>query len=1055
MTDSNRYTLLGLAPGATYHVQVRSNEGGALSEWSPLFTIAVSSDVQAPKPVTGLSWVVEGTAFVGTWTAPTQNADNTPLADFKDYQVSLYSASNPAEIVTYYTTAPRFDFPYEVNSNAFSSPRASVTIEVRARDTAGNISTVVSATAVNPAPSTVTGLTVTGGVGTINSKWTHVSDADFKYYEVYASQVNGFTPGPSNLIAQTSSNAFTFNADAGQTWYVKVRAVDIFNTGSAAYASSNATSRAVTDGVAPSASPTPTVIGRSGALYVRWTGTTNNDPVTYEVHISTTTGFTPGAGTKVGDTKSTFQTIEALPGAAPSPGDPDLRTLMYDVTYYVKIIAKDDDGAAAAGTQGSGQMVRITGPDIAADTITGNNIVSGTFTGEEFAGEVFVGNKFTSRGTGGTGQGVEFGVDGFGVWRSTGIKKFYVPVGDDEDAFVDGEFIAQGLTVLGGASFQTDENEITADGALTLMRGIVAPSASPQFTITYNNFKLTTAGLITAYKTGSLGTFDLDPNSVTHIEWKTAVGGYWVINQVRPNGTRSWYFDTSGNPKDLFGTNVYFNDAVDWERWSTTEITSGPKAGVYTIFRFIPGAGTDWYISGPTGLNKYNRLNTGGVPCLGNNGTDMYVAEVVGSSLKINYHSMTPWSGGAVPTIPAATTSHASATGYAASLCCCEYNTTGTGGFDLIAGGATHRYATAERGVAYSARTIYQQGVGGNNLFPGYAGSTATGWAGATVNAESWESPVSNRRGMAWDGSNFWTFGADGFMYRHEGSSTQWDPSAVSSIWWGQITFYDNVGTTHETKPGVIKNFTMRRRAKLLFTPPAIPDNGGVDDPKQVRLFMARGATQPANSVMYLQGAVSTSTLSVTTLATATATPPTLGNFPNTTPARIRNDDDTLVISGDGSGKFSSLMIGADTVAINGPYWYGYLSGSTAWTATTWQSITGWALTANSGITHSSGTFTVPKAGRYRVTVHFSFNSNTAGNTRGARILFNAATAGDLLVPPNTGGNPTTVLHSRVRSLSVGGTININAYQNSAASIGVIGEAGGTSSWIEIEWMGP
>jgi hypothetical protein len=903
-----RIPLYGLEPDSTYHIQIRSKEGGAVSEWSPLFTIEVGSDVLAPKPPTGLSWVVEGTAFVATWTAPTQNTDNSTLKDFKDYQVTVFSPANPSEIAIYYTSATRFDFPFEVNSNSFSSPRSQLTIEVRARDVNGNTSTAVTATSSNPAPNNVAGLTVNGGNGTIESKWTGNTDTDLKYYEVYASQTLGFTPGPSNLFAQTTSNAFVFNADPGDTWYVKVRAVDVFGTGSATYASGNATAHAQTDGVPPASSPTPTVIGRIGGLYVRWTGITNNDPVLYEVHISTTSGFTPSSTTKVGETSSTFQSIEALPGPAPSPGDPDTRTLQYDTTYYVKIIAKDDDGAASAGTQGSDQIVRITGPDIAAETINGDHIIGNTITGDKFAGTVFIGNDFK---TAETGERMEFGagVGGFNIVRSDESIKFRAPISDEEDTFVDGEFIARGLTVTGGASFQSDENEITAESALTLMRGTVAPSAMPQFAITYQTAQPSTASLTSAQKTGSLGTFDLDPNAVSHIEWKPG-GNYFVIHQLRSNGTRSWFFNSDGTPRGL----PYFGDTLDWEKWSTTEIYSGPKAGVYILFRFLPAPGTDWYISGPTGINKYNRINTGGTPCLGNNGTDLFIAEVDGVQLKINYHSMTPWSGGPVPTLPAPSTSYSSTTGYATSLCCCEYNTTGVGGFDLVGGGATHRYATAERGVAYSARTIYQAGSG---LFPGNSG----GWASSSVNAESWESPVSNRRGMAWDGSNFWTYGADGFLYKHENASTQWDPSTTSSVWWGRATFYDDLGTTHETLPGVWKNFTMRRRAKLVFTPPPIPDNGGADDPKKVRLYMAKGATQPANSSMWLQGATSGTPITLTTLATATSNPPTVGNFPNTTPAVIRNDDDTLVLSGDGSAKFKTAQLGINGMAISVLRW--------------------------------------------------------------------------------------------------------------------------------------
>lgn len=926
-----RLQLPALAPNSTYNLQVRANEGGAVSEWSQLFTINISSDALAPSPPTGLSWVVDGTAFVGQWIAPTTNTDGSGLADFKDYQVTLFSSVLPTEKVIYYTAATRFDFPYEINSSSFTAPRANVTIEVRARDVNGNMSTAATATVANPAPSNVAGLVVTGGQGTINSVWTNVADTDLKYYEVYASMTSGFTPGPTNLFAQTPSNAFSFNANPGETWYVKIRAVDIFGTGSASYASGSATAHAVTDGIPPSTSPTPTVIGSIKSLYVRWTGITNNDPVKYDVHISTTTGFTPDSTTLIGTTGSTFITVQALPGPAPSPGSPDTRTLLYNTDYFVKIVAKDDDGSAAAGTQASGQLVQATGPDIAASTITGDHIVGGTFTGEEFAGEVFVGNKFTSR-SGGSGQGVEFGQDGYAVYRADNTLKFSVPISDEQNSFVDGEFIARGLTVTGGASFQSLQNEITADAAITLMRGIVAPSGIPQFanawTTTTN--KMSTLSLTTAQKTGVLGNFDLDPASVSHIEYKAAGTPYWVLNHIRPNGTRSWFFTTAGLPYDLFGNGTYFSDQSDWERWSTTEITSGANAGVYTIFRFIPGAGTDWYVSGPVGLNKYVRVNTSGTPALGNNGTNFFIAEKQGPSdnrLRIDFHSMTPWSGGAVPTLPAASTTYISPSGQtavAASPCYIQYSATG---FDIT--GSPARFALGERGVGYSGRTIRESsGV----LLPG---GTATAWTSTTAGAESFECPVTNRRGMAWDGANFWTYGSDGYMYKHEGITTQFDPSVTSSKWWGQVSFYDNIGTTHETKPGPIKTFTKYRRSKMLFTPPAIPNNGGADDPKVVRLYLARldGAVPPANSAMWLQGEYTTPTY-LTTLSTGTSVPLTAGTFPMTNPAVLRNDDDTLVLSGDGSAKFKTGQFGANGMPISVIRWGTTAGNNSSLTAT-------------------------------------------------------------------------------------------------------------------------
>ncbi len=117
-------------------------------------------------------------------------------------------------------------------------------------------------------------------------------------------------------------------------------------------------SAAITDGVAPSSSPTPTVIGGPSFIAARWTAVDNHDPVTYEVHISASSGFTPGPSTLYAETAATGSIIKTLA---------DNSALAYGILYFVKIIAKDADGSAAAGAQGSAAMVKITTVQVDTD----------------------------------------------------------------------------------------------------------------------------------------------------------------------------------------------------------------------------------------------------------------------------------------------------------------------------------------------------------------------------------------------------------------------------------------------------------------------------------------------------------------------------------------------------------------------------------------------------------------------------------------------------------------------------------------------------------------
>jgi hypothetical protein len=130
----------------------------------------------------------------------------------------------------------------------------------------------------------------------------------------------------------------------------------------------------VGDGSAPGSSPTPTLTGSLGVLVARWTPLANSDFTTYEVHLSTTTGFTPGAGTLSGETPGASWVFRTLPGGG---------TLVQGTTYYCKIIASDPDGNAAASAQASALLDKVSAADIVANTITANEIATGGVTASE------------------------------------------------------------------------------------------------------------------------------------------------------------------------------------------------------------------------------------------------------------------------------------------------------------------------------------------------------------------------------------------------------------------------------------------------------------------------------------------------------------------------------------------------------------------------------------------------------------------------------------------------------------------------------------------------
>lgn len=82
-------------------------------------------------------------------------------------------------------------------------------------------------------PPTPSNFTATGLFKTIKLDWDFVVDSYIAAYEVYASQVKGFTPDSSNLVWRGKSGGYAFKADFDQQWYFKIRAINTHDTPSA------------------------------------------------------------------------------------------------------------------------------------------------------------------------------------------------------------------------------------------------------------------------------------------------------------------------------------------------------------------------------------------------------------------------------------------------------------------------------------------------------------------------------------------------------------------------------------------------------------------------------------------------------------------------------------------------------------------------------------------------------------------------------------------------------------------------------------------------------
>ncbi len=243
---------------------------------------------------------------------------------------------------------------------------------------------------------------VVGGPGFLWIDWDEVANQDPVTYDVHLDTVNGFTPDDATtLVASVVGTGYIAKQKHdgsalayGTTYYVKIVARD---PDGKAPASAQASAQMVklpsseqaTDGSAPPAATAPTVKGGPTFLVATWPVVSNADPVTYEVHVSTASGFTPSGSTKYAETKGESIIIKTTAAGG---------ALAYGTTYYVKIVAKDADGSAAASGQGSASMVQITGAsggDIQAGTIIGGDIAALTITGGLVAASTLTADKLS------------------------------------------------------------------------------------------------------------------------------------------------------------------------------------------------------------------------------------------------------------------------------------------------------------------------------------------------------------------------------------------------------------------------------------------------------------------------------------------------------------------------------------------------------------------------------------------------------------------------------------------------------------------------------------
>jgi hypothetical protein len=248
-------------------------------------------------------------------------------------------------------------------------------------------------------PSTVTGLALGVGLTTLTISWTASTDKNVGngagLYELQvdtSASFNSTAGAPwfgklsaGNVVAITNTTATTL-------YYSRVRAITSSGTpgpwsSTVSNTTANGSVGASSDGLVPSSAPTSVTV-KSGynSMFVQWVAIANADPTTYEVHVSTTAGFTPVTGTKVGTVAGTMFNVRSdAAGAALTTG-----------TYYVKVIATDRDGVGPASAEVSGSIAKLVAGDLTPHTITANEILANSITSNEILAGSITGDRITA-----------------------------------------------------------------------------------------------------------------------------------------------------------------------------------------------------------------------------------------------------------------------------------------------------------------------------------------------------------------------------------------------------------------------------------------------------------------------------------------------------------------------------------------------------------------------------------------------------------------------------------------------------------------------------------
>lgn len=613
---------------------------------------------------------------------------------------------------------------------------------------------------------------------------------------------------------------------------------------------------ALTDGLPPDASPTTTVAPFAiGSVRASWPAQANADPVMYDVYASLTSPVTT-ADELVTSTSGLSAVISRLGGGQIPMTEPG-------TDVYVAVVARDADGTAEIGAEGSG-----------APRLADNEFISALYA---YFGEIEV-NQLTSGVINaltqiGVGSSIVISEPSVGVTPLTGGIVVLDPANPSGEPLVrlhpegctfrgqvttDILTVLQDLVINGAAS-------LSSGGTLTLKNGVSNPPTGPVLT------------------QGALNTIAWPSLPAGHgrrgICWD-AGGGQWIEMLTRTSDKASLYrtVSTSGTAGSLvaFAASI---TGLGLTGASFTRINSVTVLGssIYTVAVYTLSGGYEWSVLHKSLLSTGAReaeviIGSAAAPgvdqvfgAVGNDGTNVYTyhnnAYVGSSNQEIVKRDAT--------TLASAGTS--SLTGFTDKL--------------------VKFIAVGDRGYGASKLTI-----GYEDQVEVYALPAFLGAAVAKDTALSWTMDASVANG----GLAYKTSGADqGFYSNHsDGKLWRWStyyPAASEQFW---VKYQDTGAGAVHTESSPVTSIAVGKRRFATVTLRAAPSGvTGAD------VWAGYGSSTPATYYKRSETLTARAMVLTSLKDTSGSTTVPAGNTFGGSPAILQSEAGGLEAKGDGSFK--------------------------------------------------------------------------------------------------------------------------------------------------------